>query len=424
VNSQLFRNARIFTPVDPGKPLAGKEQGSVASFEPGALLCSDGRINWVGHERDLRGALSAEVEEVDCGGRCMVPGFVDPHTHMCFVEPREREFLSRLEGADYLEILRSGGGILASVEAVRAVSEQDLFRATLARARIALSLGTTTMEIKSGYGLALEPELKQLRVIARLGREARLTVIPTFLGCHAVPAEYEGRADEYVDLVARKMIPEVARAGLARSCDVFCEEGVFSVSQARSVLEAARAHGLGIRMHADEIHDTGGAALAASLGAESADHLLAASDQGLRAMAAAGVVGVLLPATAYSMRRPYARAGAMVDLGLPVAIASDCNPGSSCTQSMPFVFGLAVLQMGLSVAEALTASTLNAAYALGLGRERGSLEPGKAADFLLLDGETPGILAFKPGVATVAEVYKAGAMVWPEKSLTSINPKG
>jgi imidazolonepropionase len=414
----LFRNARIHTPIDPGRAARGLAQAALSVWEHGALACEAGRIVAVGDEACVRARLGSSgrhraPDEVDCAGRCMIPGFVDSHTHLCFVQPREQEFLARLEGADYLAILRNGGGILASVEAVRAASEQDLFRSTLARALTALSLGTTTVEIKSGYGLALEPELKQLRIIARLGREAPLTVVPTFLGCHAVAPEYRGRADEYVELVAREVIPQVAAAGLARFCDVFCEKGVFSVSQARLVLEAARARGLGIRIHADEINDTGGAELAASLGAASADHLLAASDKGLEAMAAAHVVAVLLPATAFSMRKPYARARAMVDLGVAVAIASDCNPGSSCTQSMPFVFGLAVLQMGLSVAEALTASTLNAAYALGLGRECGSLEAGKAADFLLLDGETPGILAFRPGVPTVAEVYKAGEMVWP-----------
>ena len=197
---------------------------------------------------------------------------------------------------------------------------------------------------------------------------------------------------------------------------MFCEQGVFSVGQARLILEAARGAGMGLKIHADELHDTGGAALAAELQAVSAEHLLAASDQGLRAMAAAGVVAVLLPSTAYSMRKPFARGRAMIDMGLPVAIATDCNPGSSCTESMPFAFGLAVLQMRLSVAEALTAATLNAAYAIGLGGESGSLTPGKAADFLLLDGETPAILAFRAGISPVAEVFKAGTRVWPPQT--------
>jgi imidazolonepropionase len=410
----LFRNARIYTPVDAGRAAGGAAQGELSHWENGALLCRDGRVVSVGEERTVTAGLGGSVEhEFDCGGRCMIPGFVDAHTHMCFLVPREREFLARLDGADYLEILRAGGGILSTVDSVRGASEEELFAATAARALSALRLGTTTVEIKSGYGLSLEAEMRQLRVIAWVARETPLTVVPTFLAAHAVPREWSGRADGYVAEVADRMVPEVARSGLARFCDVFCEKGVFGVEQSRIILEAALRAGLGARLHADEIHDTGGAALAAALGAASADHLLAASDPGLRAMAGAGTVAVLLPATAYSMRKPYARARAMVDAGVPVAIATDCNPGSSCTESMPFAFGLAVLQMGLTVAEALTAATLNGAYALGLGRETGSLEPGKAADFLLLDGETPGILAFRAGIAPVAAVYKAGARAWP-----------
>ena len=379
----------------------------------GALLCRDGRIEAVGPEQViLQGLRSGTVrEEIDCGGRCLVPGFVDAHTHLCFRAPREREFQARLEGADYLEILNAGGGILSSVQAVRSASEEELFESTRARALSALRLGTTTMEIKSGYGLSTDAELKQLRVIARVGRETPLSVLPTFLGAHAVPPEHRGETDRYVGIIVSEMIPAVSSAGLARSCDVFCEEGVFSIAQSRRILEAARRGGLGIRLHADEMRDTGGAALAASLHALSADHLLAASDEGIAAMAAAGVVGVLLPSTAYSMRKPYARARRMIGLGLPVAVATDCNPGSSFTESMPFVFGLAVLQMGLSVSEALTASTLNAAYALGLQREAGSLSPGKRADLLLLEGETPAILAFHAGVSPVIQVYAAGQRV-------------
>jgi imidazolonepropionase len=246
-----------------------------------------------------------------------------------------------------------------------------------------------------------------------VGRETPLSVVPTFLGAHAVPAAMSGRPDEYVALITAEMIPEISRQGLARFCDVFCERGVFSAGQARLILDSARTAGLGLKIHADEIHDTGGAALAAELHAVSAEHLLAASDQGLRAMAAAGVVAVLLPATAYSMRKPFARGRAMIDMGLPVALATDCNPGSSCTESMPFAFGLAVVQMRLSVGEALTAATLNAAYAIGRGPESGSLTPGKSADFLLLDGETPAILAFRAGISPVAAVFKAGTRVWP-----------
>jgi len=426
--SLLLRNARIYTAVDEGRASAGISQGKIAMWDHGALLCKDGRIVAIGAESEVL-ARRAEAgpgaaghgsapEEIDCKGRCVIPGFVDPHTHLCFVRPREKEFLARLDGAEYLDILKAGGGILASVESVRAASEEELFSATRERALSAVRMGTTTIEIKSGYGLSTEAELKQLRVIHRVGRETPLSVVPSFLGAHAVPAEMRGRAEDYVDLLTVEMIPEVARQGLARFCDVFCEEGVFSVGQSRRILEAARGVGMHLKIHADELHDTGGAGLAAELHAVSAEHLLAASDQGLRAMAATGVVAVLLPSTAYSMRKPFARGRAMIDMSLPVAIATDCNPGSSCTESMPFAFGLAVMQMRLSIAEALTAATLNAAYAVGLGRECGSLAPGKSADFLLLDGETPAILAFRAGMSPVAEVFKAGTRVWPERKRT------
>jgi imidazolonepropionase len=435
VSLLLFRNARIFTPRDAGGPARGAQQGKLDSWVDGALLCRDGRIVAAGADTDVRraaeresspgsagsprpasdtrGSPPAALSEVDCEGRCMIPGFVDPHTHLCFIRPREREFLARLEGADYLSILKGGGGILSSVREVRAASESSLAAATAARVFSAVRLGTTTIEIKSGYGLSLAEELKQLRAIRSAADQAPARVVSTFLGAHAVPAEYAGRADEYTELVIREMIPAVAAGGLARFCDVFSEQGVFDIRQARRILEAARAAGLRGKLHADELHDTGGARLAADLGAASADHLLAASDEGLRAMADAGVPAVLLPATAYSMRRPYARARAMVDMGVAVALATDCNPGSSCTESMPFTFGLAVMQMGLTVAEALTASTLNAAYAVGLGAETGSLTAGKAADFVLLDGETPGIIAFRAGIPPVAAVYASGVRVWP-----------
>jgi imidazolonepropionase len=407
---RLFRNARIFTPVDPGHAAAGVPR--VVSHRQGALLCRDGVILEAGEEGRVLAQASGIVDETDCGGRCMMPGFVDPHTHMCFAGTREGEFLRRLDGADYLSILREGGGILSTVAAVRAAAEEDLYRVTRARALTALRHGTTTLEMKSGYGLSTEAELKQLRVIDRVGRETPLDVVPTFMGAHAVPPEHAGNAEGYVDLLVGETIPQVARQGLALFCDVFCEQGVFSVEQSLRVLQAARVAGMGLKLHADEVHDTGGALLAASLGAVSAEHLLASSREGLSAMSAEGVVAVLLPGTAYSLRKPPAPARLMAELGVPIAIATDCNPGSSYTESMPFVFGLAVMTMRLSVEEALTAATLNAAYAVGRGSQAGSLEPGKRADFLLLEGETPAILAYHGGVSPVARVYARGTLAW------------
>ena len=413
--SKLFRNASITTPFDPGTPLAGKRQGDVHYFRHGALYCQDGVIHAFGEEDEVLKDLSpGDVDgEIDCEGLCLIPGFVDPHTHMCFPKRREEEFTLRMEGMDYLEILRRGGGILSSVRAVRASSEDELFSVTLKHALSAQRFGTTTLEIKSGYGLATEAELKMLRVIDRIGRETSLDVVPTFLGAHAVPEEYQKTPEDYVELLIHNMIPAVSGQGIARFCDVFCEKDVFTVDQSRRILQAARKAGLGLKIHADEVYDLGGAGLAAELQATSAEHLLAASEKNLQAMARQGVIGVLLPGTAYCLRKAYAGARKMVEFGLPVAIATDCNPGSCYTESMPFVFGLAVLNMNLSVSEALVAATLNAAYAIGMAERVGSLDVGKSADFLLLDGESPAILAYHAGVSPVVKVFKGGELVFP-----------
>lgn len=409
---KFIRNAAVYTPEGNG-PARGGDQGTIRSFR-GGFLIENGLIEAIGPEEELAGhpLLKCVDEEVDCGGQCVIPGFVDPHTHMCFAARREDEFARRLAGATYLEILKAGGGILSSVRKVRAMSEGDLFEHTLSLALSALSFGTTTVEMKSGYGLDTENELKMLRVIARVGRESPLDVVPTFMGAHAVPGEYKGNEEAFVDLIVREMLPAVKDQGIALFCDVFCEEGVFLIDQTRRILEAAKSLGFGLKIHADEVHDTGGASLAGDLGAVSAEHLLAASNEGIERLARGGTVAVLLPATAYSLRKPYARARAMIDGGVPVALATDCNPGSCFTESMPFVFGLAVLGMGLTVEEALVASTKNSAHAIGVGATCGTLEPGKQADFLLLDGETPAILAYHAGVSPVERVFKKGERVW------------
>jgi len=370
-------------------------------------------IEHIGHEREVLALISSgDVSvEVDCEDRCLIPGFVDPHTHMCFVKTREEEFSLRIKGTPYMEILRQGGGILSSVRSVRASSEEELFKATLKNARSALKLGTTTVEIKSGYGLDIETELKMLRVIDRIQKETPLDIVATFLGAHAVPEDYRNNADAFVDLVIKEMLPAVSDQGIARFCDVFCEEGVFSVQQSRRILKAAKEAGLGLKIHADEVHDLGGAGLAAELQTMSAEHLLAAGAANIAAMAKAGVIAVLLPGTAYSLRKPYARARKMIELGVPLALATDCNPGSCYTESMSFIFGLSVLNMMLSPEEALVAATLNGAYSIDMANQVGSLGIGKQADFLLLDGESPSVLAYHAGVSPVVNVYKKGELV-------------
>jgi len=419
MSRQLFVNARIYTPVDEGRPRAGPAQGELAHFQQGALLVENSLISAAGEERDVlsQAGAAATYTTVDCGGRCLVPGFVDPHTHMCFAELREGEFALRMTGTPYLEILRRGGGILSSVRAVAAADEDELYAKTMARVATALRFGTTTLEIKSGYGLDTANELKMLRVIDLVEKEGLADVVATFLGAHAVPPAFGGNTGGFIDQVIEEMLPEVHRQGIARFCDVFCEEGVFSVADSRRLLSAAKAMGFGVKLHADEVHDLGGAGLAGELAAISADHLLSASEEGLSAMAAAGTIAVLLPATAYSLRKSYARAREMIDRGLAVALATDCNPGSSFTESMPFVIGLAVINMKMTPAEAITGATLNAAYGIGMADRIGSLDKGKQADFLLLDGETPAILAYHAGVSPVAAVYKKGRRIEMAESL-------
>ncbi len=410
---QLFYNANIYTPVDGGRPCAGVGQGQMVNYRAGALLVENGLIAAVGDATELvkRLPAAATAKRIDIGGKTLIPGFVDPHTHMCFAARREAEFDLRLAGTPYLEILKQGGGILSSVQAVSAASEEDLYAVTSGHARSALTFGTTTLEIKSGYGLDTENELKMLRVIGRLAEESVQDVVATFMGAHAIPKSYKNDPEAFIQHIIKDMLPAVHEQGIARSCDIFCEKGVFTIEQGRKLLRAAQHLGMQVKLHADEVNDLGGAALAAELKVSSADHLLAASDENIRAMAAAGVVANLLPATAYSLRKPYARARFMIDNGLPVALATDCNPGSSYTESMPFVIGLAVLNMHMTPAEALVGATLNPAYAIGLADRVGSLDVGKQADFVLLEGESPAILAYHAGVSPVLQVYKKGELV-------------
>jgi len=413
VNTTLFYNAAIHTPTGGDRPCSGPDQGRVAVYEEGALLCENGLVKSVGpQQKVLQQAGKTEFDmEVDCGGACIIPGFVDPHTHACFASRREREFSMRLAGTPYLDILKAGGGILSSVKAVRDADEDELYAVTLENVLSALNFGTTTIEIKSGYGLDTDSELKMLSVIDRIARETPLDVTATFMGGHAIPAEYKGNPETYVDMLVREMIPAAADQGIATFCDVFCEEGVFTVEQSRRILKAARDNGFKLRIHADEVHDLGGAGLAAELHSVSAEHLLAANEKNLSSMAANGVIANVLPATAYSLKKPYAPVRRMIELGVPVALATDCNPGSCFCESMPFIFGLGVMEMDMTIEEALTACTLNAAWSVGMQEKTGSLEPGKQADFLILDGETPAILAYHAGVSPVTEVYKKGARV-------------
>jgi len=383
-------------------------------IERAALAAADGRICWVGPDARLDHEVvsCAEARVIDAGGGVALPGFVDSHTHLVFAGSREHEYAMRARGATYQEIAAAGGGILSTVRATRAASVDELVALGRPRLDLMLRHGTTTCEAKSGYGLTTADEVKMLEAIVRLDVEHPVTVMPTFCGAHEVPPEFKGRTDAYVDLVVGEMLPEVARRGLARYVDVFCEEGVFSVAQTRRILEAGAGLGLRAKFHADEFVTLGGAELAAEVGALSADHLLKARLDGIARMKAAGVTATLLPGTAFFLGLPYAPARAFLETGLRVALASDFNPGSSMGLNLQLVMTMAVSQMKMTMEEALLGVTLNAAHAMGLEAEIGSLRPGKFCDLLLADAPTWERIPYFYGVNHVARVIKRGSVVW------------
>ncbi|HYS20279.1 MAG TPA: imidazolonepropionase [Gemmatimonadales bacterium] len=370
-----------------------------------AVRIEDGRIAAVGPYRDLKGS-AADVVEV---AGVLYPGFVDCHTHAVFGAPRLDDQQRRALGEDYKAIAAAGGGILQSVQDTRARSEGELRAITRDRLLALRAHGSTTIEVKSGYGLDLDTERKQLRVVRDLVAEERLNLVPTFLGAHEVPPEYRARRAEYVRLLSDAMIPAIARDGLARCCDVFCEPGVFSVAEAREILLAARQHGLALKLHADELEGAGGAELAAELGALSADHLAAVSAAGIAALARSETVAVLLPATLLFLGKTrQAPARRLIEAGALVALATDFNPGTSPTVSLPFVMALGVSQLGLRHAEAVTAVTVNAAAALGLAADRGQIAPGFAADLVACDVADWREIAYWVGTNLVTAVWTGG----------------
>jgi len=395
-------------------PLRGAAQGDLGIVEHGCLAAREGIIVFVGDERDYRRQvrLVRSGVEIDAGGRTVLPGFVDPHTHLPFAGSREREFSLRLQGTRYDEIAAQGGGILSTVEATRRASYDALVDLGKSRLHRMLLHGTTTIEAKSGYGLTLEDELKQLRVLKALDGIHPVDIVPTFLGAHAVPREYRGDRGAYVREIVDRMIPEVARQGLARFCDVFVEEIAFTPEEGEAILSAAARSGLGLRVHADQLADTGGALLAARLGAASADHLEHTGEAGVRALAGSPTAAVLLPGAAFFLRTPGSGLGRrFVDAQVPVAVATDFNPGTCPTEAMPAILPLACLNFGLSAAEAIVASTLNAAYSLGLAGTIGSLEVGKIADAQVLEVPNHLHLVYHFGVNHCRTVVKNGRLV-------------
>ncbi len=396
------------------RPLAGPRQGDVCRQTGVEVVCRDGRIAFVGTPEERRRHLGSagSVTRLDGRGGTLVPGFVDAHTHLPWAGSRENEFALRLAGKTYLEIAASGGGILSTVRATRAAGEEHLAGNTSLRLDRMLSHGTTTAEVKSGYGLSLADEIKQLRAIRRAAGGHAIDVVATLLAAHEFPPEYRDDRDGWVDVVTDEIIPACAQAKLASFCDVFCERGVFDVEQSRRVLCSGAEHGLRPRLHADEFVDSGGATLAAEVDAVSADHLVAVTEGGMAAMAAAGVSAVLLPGVSFFlMKEEYAPARSLISAGVPVVLATDCNPGSCHTESIPFIVQLAVFKMKLSIEECLVAVTLNAACCLGLGEETGTIEVGKQADLTLLEGPSLLHLGYHIGVNPVRAVVKAGRVV-------------
>jgi imidazolonepropionase len=401
--------SQLVTLQGPARPRIRDELRDLAIIENGALLIEGDRIRHVGPREVIEPLIGADCEVIDAGGRIVLPGFIDAHTHPVFAGTRSDEFEQRSGGATYQEIAEAVGGIRSTVRKTRAASEDDLLASAVRYSNWFLRNGTTTVEAKSGYGLTLDHELKLLRVIRRLGENTPLRYVPTFLGAHEIPDEYRGRASEYLDLVIDEMLPGVG--GLAKYCDVFCEPGIFGVDESRRVLTAARALGLGLRLHADQLSKSGGAELAAELGAATADHLEHTGPEGIAALARAGVQPVLLPGSVYALgSRRYPDARAMIGAGLAVVLATDFNPGSSPTPSLPMILSLACTQMKITPAEATAAITINAAYSLGRGRELGSLEPGKLADFVIHDRADYREIPYFFGVEPAHAVYISGRM--------------
>jgi imidazolonepropionase len=408
-------------PPQNGGPQRGRALGDLGLIEDGAVACADGRIVAAGPTAKVRAGWQATVE-VDASGKVVCPGFVDPHTHVVWAGDRASEFEQRVRGATYMEIMAAGGGIMSTVRATRAATPAQLMHETRPRLDRLLAHGSTTVEVKTGYGLTTADELKMLDTIAALDGSHPVTLVPTFLGAHAIPTEYKDDADGYVNLVVEEMLPAVKakvpkpKAQIPKPkhqfCDVFCEEGAFSLAQTRRILEAARALGFGLKVHVDEFKPLGGTALAVKLGAVSADHLVCTTPEEIAQLGRSDTVAVALPATPFGLaHHDYTPAQAILDAGGILALATDCNPGTAWCESVPFVVALACRYLRLTPAQALVAATLNAAHAVGLGDEVGSLAVGRVADVLVLDLPDYRHLGYRFGTNPVETVVKRGQII-------------
>ena len=411
MNNLIIKNAAQVVTCSGFEGKKGAEMSNLNVIENGTVIVTDGIISHLLQQNDSIPVNPLEYEEIDATGKALLPGFVDPHTHFVFGGYREEEFSWRLRGDSYMSIMQRGGGIVNTTQATRAASEEELYISAKQRLDDMLELGITTAEGKSGYGLDKETELKQLRVMRRLNQDHPIDIVSTFMGPHATPAEWKGREDEFIDFNINEMLPLVAKENLAECADIFCEKNVFTIEQSRRFLTAAREHGFLLKMHADEIVQFGGAELAAELKILSADHLLKASDAGIKAMAESGVVATLLPLTAFSLREEYARGRYMIDANCVVALATDLNPGSSFTASVPLLFAIACIYMNLSPEEAVTAFTINSAAAINRADTVGSIDVGKQGDMILLKYPSYKFLPYYVGMNCVEKVIKRGLIV-------------
>lgn len=399
--------AQLVTLAGPARPRVRDELTQLAIVANGGMLIRDGRITAVGATRNIQRKITTEYEVVDAAGCVVLPGFVDAHTHAVFAGTRVDEYELRASGATYEQIAEAGGGIRSTVRKTRAASEDDLFEVSRRYSQWFLRSGTTTVEAKSGYGLSVDDELKMLRVIRRVG------YVPTFLGAHEIPDEFRGNSNEYVELILKEMLPAVAEQQLAEYCDVFCEPTVFDVATSRRILCRARELGLKLRVHADQLFRSGAAEMAAEMGAVTADHLEQTDDRGIEALATAKVQPVLLPASVYNLGKDrFASARKMIEAGLGIVLATDFNPGSSPAASMAFVLSLASTHMRMTPAEAITAATINAAYSLDRGREIGSLEAGKRANFVVHNCRDYREIAYFVGIEPARSVFVDGELMY------------
>lgn len=407
----LIQNIGLLATPTGNHPHSGAAQGKILRIKDAAVLVEDGVIRAVAGGGTLPDGWELAEETVDAGGKLVTPGLIDCHTHMIFGGYRQGEISLKLRGAGYLDILRAGGGILDTVDKTRAASEDALYEKSMAFLDEMLALGVTTIESKSGYGLDRENELKQLRVNRRMDRDHAVDVVSTFLGAHAIPREYAGRADDYIEMLCTEVLPVVAEERLAAFCDVFCEDEVFDVPQSRRILETAAKLGLGLRIHADEIEEIGGALLSGELGAVSAEHLIATGEKGMAAMARGGVIADLLPCTSFYLNKTFAPARRMIELGIPVAIASDFNPGSCPSLNLQLAMTMAYLKYRMTPEEILTAVTLNAACSVGRGDTVGTLDVGKCADLVIWDAPDLEMLVYRFGSNLARTVIKHGKVV-------------